>query len=211
MSSTGALTGGSGDVNPQALKLRSQVTTASVATAGSWLFSTASIAVPVQRLPSGSKAQVMEILGLRWDWSASHATSNLQIAAGSVALSSRSYGPNPIVFKNADPYVLYFKDFGVSNPAATVQGNETAVPQNGFNTIVTGATTVFGHSKHEYIDFTDGAGHGRLFGGDTLYLQTGVCNYVASANTYGAATNMEIIYRWKNVGFQEYVGMALGA
>jgi len=51
-------------------------------------------------------------------------------------------------------------------------------------------------------DLTDGAGHGMLVGSDNLYIQ------IASVAS-GVANNVycKILYRWKDVSIQEYVGI----
>jgi len=51
-----------------------------------------------------------------------------------------------------------------------------------------------------YHDVTDGAGHGLLVGSDSLFVQH-------SNSGINTTADVTIIYRWKNVGYQEYVGM----
>jgi hypothetical protein len=54
-------------------------------------------------------------------------------------------------------------------------------------------------------DLTDGAGHGFLVATDQIYAQ------IASTNTGAAQScDVKIMYRWKNVGLQEYIGIVQG-
>lgn len=195
MSSVSALTGGSGDVNPQALKVRATVS-ASTSAVG-WYFATTSVAIPVQRLPSGSKAQVLEILKLDWN------TSGCASAGGdaeyfSIALSTRSYGTSSISYKKADPYVLFFE----------MADTDAVAMDGGFMPGVT-PTGNSGWYDSNTEDMTDGAGHGVLYGGDQLYLQIGIRTPSTASSVNAAEASLVIWYRWKNVGFNEYVGMVV--
>lgn len=53
------------------------------------------------------------------------------------------------------------------------------------------------------IDVTDGAGHGMVVASDNLYLSVSSTT-TGIANTFAAY----ILYRWKNVGLEEYIGVA---
>lgn len=54
-----------------------------------------------------------------------------------------------------------------------------------------------------YRDLTDGAGHGVLVATDNLYVQM----YVNGAATSGTTGSVKILYRYKNVSVQEYIGI----
>lgn len=54
-------------------------------------------------------------------------------------------------------------------------------------------------------NLTDGAGHGYLVATDYIFAQVG------SQNTNAAQfVDIKILYRWKNVGLQEYIGIVQG-
>lgn len=193
MASAQQLTGGTGDVNMQPLKLRAKVdASTSVST---WARATTSVAIPVQRLPNGRKAQVMEILGIQFNaFSETAAQGALTLGttgsqAHSLAVCTRSYGTNAITYGNSDPYVLYYE--------------ECNMVQCGPNRIIRPETVV--------RTFNDQAGHGLLFGGDNIYVQAGVLTGTTNPPTaHTHYIDITIWYRWKNVSFTEYVGMVIG-
>jgi len=54
----------------------------------------------------------------------------------------------------------------------------------------------------DLFDYTDGAGHGMLIATDQIFV------LLQSANTTQQNTaECRILYRWKNIGLQEYVGI----
>lgn len=197
MSTVTALTGGSGDVNPQPLKLRCELL--SVNAVDTWNFSSSQLALPVQRLANGQRAQVMEIIKIEGEIVTACADSALTNHGVSVALSSRSYGANPVVYRKADPYCLYFQ-MGVPVPLQNGKATEkSSFDMNG------GAK--FGTYWSFEKDLTDNAGHGVLYGQDNIFAQIGVVS--TEAKQLNAELNVVIWYRWKNVGFQEYIGMVV--
>lgn len=183
MSSARSLTGGTNDVNPQ--PLRCTVSGATTAQTGAWqsVAATVALPIPVQRLSTGGRAQVMEILGWSYDLKAVSSSANIAQSAVTICISSRSNGTTIPTMGVADPYTV---DFLSSYK-------------------ITGALELYDSGKR---DLTDGAGHGVLFGMDTMYIQVGM-RWISASNA-GSATptaNICIWYRWKNVGFSEYVGM----
>jgi len=175
MGSVKALTGGTNDVNPQPLRVR--VTQASNNNAAS-----IAVPIPVQRLTTGGRAQVLEILKIVYDCSATSSAA-ITSARYTVCLSSRSQNTTTPSYGNADPYTIYY----ASRPFSLDSGPGFAVVDT------------------REIEMTDGAGHGILYGQDTLYLQY---SSSSSGGTWASGTlNCNIYYRWKNVGFSEYVGM----
>lgn len=52
------------------------------------------------------------------------------------------------------------------------------------------------------MDISDGAGHGYLFAGQTIYISATSFGLVAAATAYA-----RVCYRFKRVSIQEYVGM----
>jgi hypothetical protein len=51
-------------------------------------------------------------------------------------------------------------------------------------------------------DLTDGMGHGYLVATDNLFLLLNTSGFAAVASV-----TIKILYRWKNIGLQEYVGI----
>jgi len=68
MASRRALTGGTGDVNPQWMSIYAKQT-------GQDETTTLAFAIPIQRLPGGRGAQVMEVLWVDYDAPANQGTS----------------------------------------------------------------------------------------------------------------------------------------
>lgn len=60
MASRRALTGGTGDVNPQFISFN-------VAQSGNDATTTLTLSVPIQRLSTGGRAQVLEVLCVKYD------------------------------------------------------------------------------------------------------------------------------------------------
>ena len=183
MASARSLTGGTNDVNPQPLRCRAAPSTFATITTGIQAgVATVALPIPVQRLSTGGRAQVLEILGWSYDIGIAAVTSSLLQIQYAVCLSNRSNGTTVPVLGSADPYTV---DYVVGNSAATLTAWNVSGQRN----------------------LTDSAGHGVLFGQDTLYVlfQGGAATAVAA--TANAACNICIWYRWKNVGFTEYVGM----
>lgn len=189
MSSARSLTGGTNDVNPQPLRCRvvpaaftPVLTTAAWGAGGT---TTVALPIPVQRLSTGGRAQVMEILGWSYDVTAVATTNAWSTVGYTICLSSRSNAVSPPTMGVADPYTV---DYVIK-----------AVP-------TVNSLSYYDSGKR---DLTDGAGHGILFGMDTLYVQGNINGSQASAgvSSSGFAVDICIWYRWKNVGFSEYVGM----
>jgi len=65
-----------------------------------------------------------------------------------------------------------------------------------------GSMALFANSCWEY-DLTDGAGHGILLATDYIYLQSRVFPVFAGASNFA----VKILYRFKNVGVTEYIGI----
>lgn len=171
------LTGGSGDVSPQWFQL-SNVTLTAANT-----FNQGTTSIPVQRLAFGrGKSLVMELLKVEFtypEWD-SNPSAGGQIANAGMQLSTTSLA----ALDDSNPLVLAFRQ-------QTWRGAFTAA-----GSYITVSTTPI------VADLTDGAGHGVLFAGDTIYLG---CNTTAFA---GAATfSCRILYRWKEVSLEEYIGI----
>jgi len=57
----------------------------------------------------------------------------------------------------------------------------------------------------DIVDLTDGAGHGLLVATDTIFI--GTIQTSAAVPITGGSVAWRIMYRWKNVTLQEYIGI----
>ena len=170
------LTGGTNDVNPQYMNL-------SLTQSGADTFTQSATQIPIQRLATMGRAQVMEVLKVYFQ------TSDITVGAAgttarqvTAALTTKSFSA-AVALNEPTCFAIYQK--GVTNAFSA------------------GGTGSIAQEFEPFIyDLTDGAGHGFLVASDNIYLQ------VSSANS-GAANvaNVKILYRWKDVSVQEYVGI----
>lgn len=174
----GSLTGGTGDVNPQWMSF--------VATqSGADATTTTTVAIPVQRLPTGGKAQVMEVLKVGYSFNQLPASASAAetIDAVKCALSTASFATTATTWQEPRVFSLFEAS---ARSAFTAAGTYMA-------TQVT---------QPIMFDYTDGDGHGILIAVDSIFAQ------VSSTST--GATNsvgVKILFRWKNIGLSEYIGI----
>lgn len=200
MSSRRALTGGTGDVNPQFISWQVSQTSTDATT-------TLALAVPIQRLSQGAgRAQVLEVLKVKYEANTvggsngtetphRYATplSNLApstvdfqtVHSLSVAISTRSFATTTVGYQ--DPTVFSF--YNIVRFGAFTAGGSYAV-------LITEPYT---------DDLTDGAGHGFLVATDNIYFQISSVATNAPQSCRG-----KLYYRWKNVSLQEYIGIVQG-
>lgn len=146
-------------------------------------FTQVTFPIPIQRLQNSGRAQVMEILKVFCE-SAALTT----VAAGainhriSVQMTTKSFAAE-VLLSEPTCFFRYQKD-----------------NINAFT--ATGTGGLYQEFEPNIQDFTDGAGHGILVASDNIFLG------IASLAT-GAANNVQvkILYRWKDVSIQEYVGI----
>lgn len=202
MATRRALTGGTGDVNPQYLSFRILQSAADTRT-------TLQIPLPIQRMATGGsqRAQVMEVLNVKYE------TSNIA-GAGATQTAHRYQVP-----RNDDERYFYFTDLvghsiwvylSTRNPGSDALSFEQPSVFSHYNKLRFGAWSTGGSAfimEQEPFrdDLGDGAGHGFIVATDSIYIQihsenTGVVN----------SCNGKIFYRWKNVGLQEYIGIVGG-
>lgn len=178
MMSEGGLTGGTGDINPQWMSFVATESSADTTT-------TTTQAVPVQRLPTGGRAQVMEVLKVGFSFNQLPASASATEVLDSVkcALSTASFGTTTTTWQ--EPRVFAAVEVSARSAftaAGTYMATQTTQPV--------------------MLDVTDGAGHGLLIATDNIYAQ------VSSSGTGSAISfGIKILYRWKNIGLQEYIGI----
>lgn len=174
------LTGGTGDVNPQWLILPNMPLPAANA------YTQLTVPLPTNRLPlSKGKAMVMEVLKVFWDLPSygSAVTTGIKIIQAQAQLSTA--------------------------PLSSIQHSSASVfayasrkwREWGADTADSGALATVWYQP-EIQDFTDGAGHGLLIATDNAYFAADTTNFTASVS-FGC----RILYRWKEVGLTEYIGM----
>jgi len=173
-----SLTGGTGDVNPQWFNLFS---TNNPGTS----YTETGFPVPVQRLPESNRAQVMEILKVEW---------GLGAQTNIIALTAAAF---------FSAYVTT-RSFGTAEPLGTQQNGTVIAKWNlnyYFGTAV-GATQTL--QTPYVVDLTDGQGHGLLVATDNVYL--GYLQTAAAEPISGTFT-CRLLFRWKNIGLPEYIGI----
>ena len=176
----GSLTGGTGDVSPQFFNMSQTQSAADTTTSGTF-------PVPIQRLPAGGKAQVMELLRIYWTRSAMPVSASTTEASDVIgfSLTTSNFGTTTPTNGLAEPRVIYSR----------LDSNRSA--------FTAGGTYMFQDvNQNGSVDVTDGAGHGVLIATDNIFLQV-------QSTTTGAANNvnMKLLYRWKNVRIEEYIGI----
>jgi len=170
------LTGGTKDVNPQYMTLSGTQT-------GADTFTQFQVQIPIQRLQTQGRAQVMEVLRVKFVASnliaSSAAATQHELA---IALTTKTFAA-AVTFAEPTCFAFYQK--------------------TNVNAFTAGGTGLLANEVEPYdYDCTDGSGHGFLVASDNIFLQiasvaTGVAN----------AAQVKIYYRWKDVSIQEYVGI----
>lgn len=175
-------TGGTGDINPQWFNLTSVGVSATYADSATTL--------PRERLPYGNKSQVMEVLKVQFLIS----NTATYVLTAATAASVRAY--------------LTTTSFGTTEPLVTQMSGKVLAKKrvDFFSTAVAAAMTGYsGSSIEEIMDLTDQAGNGILVATDNLFtgnIQTGATNPLSGGNI-----GCRLLYRWKNVGLSEYIGI----
>ena len=173
------LTGGTGDVNPQFLHFQ-----ASTAVADTCITRSTNSPISKGLMETRGKATILEILKVMIQLPSYPA-----IAAAAetvdyrhVAIGSQDYGATN-VYNNNPTTILVHVD---TNHAAFTAGGSYMSYQN--DSLV--------------YDLTDGAGHGILYAADTIFIQVDTGGFGITADY-----NIKILYRYKTVTLQEYIGI----
>lgn len=173
------LGGGTGDINPQWFNMNTN-TLAST-------YSDTATPMPVQRLNNRGNSMVMELLKVEFGIGGTQTI----VPTAAVAASLRWY-LTTTTFGTAEPTVQQVTGKVVARARIDVLAAAGSAGQGAIDTL-------------KLIDLTDGAGHGLLIATDNVFLgtiQTGATN----PSTAGTGT-CRILYRWKNVGLAEYIGI----
>lgn len=174
-----ALTGGTGDVNPQLMHGR-------VTQSGADATTTQAFNVPIARLPQAGEdsALILEILKIWVDFPQGFNGTNAAETtfARAAAFSTVSFSTTPADFN--EPTVF----------AIVKQAKRQAVPA--------APNIIDIYSPIIEYDCTDGAGHGLLIGTDQIFVQA-----QSTATTDTNVIDWKILYRIKRVGLLEYIGI----
>ena len=198
--SNGSLTGGTRDVNPQFLLGRLNLAAPAL---GASLTSLFQIDLPTNRLPTGGKPAVVEVLSAYFYLFPTHG--NLLANSSGVASTADTA---------VDMVLTYGTPFNVSTSANNLDFASplviTASSVSTFQRVVSNAAlspaniSEFAQlTQPFYIDLTDGAGHGVLCAADTMGFYLGITN--AAAVPYAAT--VKVLYRYKAVALEEYIGI----
>lgn len=170
-----SLTGGTKDVNPQYMNLKGTQSAADT-------YTQFTFPVPIQRLQSMNRAQVMEVLKVFFNTTNIITTAAAQTSASiTIQLTTKTQAA-AVTLDEPTLFAQYEKN---SNEAFTAAGSYQSVQQE------------------PYVwDCTDGAGHGVLVASDNIFLG------IASIQTgVPVLAQVKILYRWKDVNISEYVGI----
>lgn len=171
------LTGGTKDVNPQYMVISGTQTAADT-------FTQVSQQIPIQRLATMGRAQVMEVLKVYFQ------TSDLSAAVAGLTVRSLQAALTTKTFAAAIA--------GISEPTCFALYNKEQV-----NAFTAGGTGITNFEVEPFVwDCTDGAGHGFLVASDNIFLQIS-----SAGTTLSNSVQCKILYRWKDVSVQEYVGI----
>lgn len=133
------LTGGTGDVSPQLMTLTATQTAADTVTS-------VQFPIPVQRLPTGTKAQVMEVLKVF----ASVRGAGIEVDNRVfLTLTTRDFGTTQANLSDPNVFFLYKREI-----------------------LITTSGQIINYEPY-LMDLTDNAGHGILIATDKIYLQVG--------------------------------------
>lgn len=146
-------------------------------------FTQVTFPVPIQRLQQAGRAQVMEVLKVICESSSITATNAAATnRAISAQLTTKSFAAS----------------VGLSEPTCFWRYQKELL--NAFTANGTGL--IYNEVEPNVADMTDGAGHGVLIASDNIFLALGSLN-TGAANT----VQVKILYRWKDVSVQEYIGI----
>lgn len=145
------LTGGTKDVNPQYFTMTAVMS-------GNDTTTTTQFPIPIQRLPQGGRAQVMEVLKVYWYASAITVT---EIDASLIAfLTTKNFGSTAINYNESTIIDGFRRDIRLTTSGMYVADNPVI------------------------HDLTDNQGHGVLVASDNMYIQLQSSGTSSTNTTY---------------------------
>jgi len=174
------LTGGTGDVNPQFLSVRIGQSLRNTVVVSNFI-------CPVARTKQmGNRVTVMEILKI---WLSFHGPPEIGLTTASHNMTT--YGA---IYIGDQDHLRSFEHWSVLA--------QTYIRT--MSRIVADSTYGFEQEMPYYHDLTDGAGHGVLVATDTMTIIISTSGYEVDVLN---ACEAKILYRFKNVGLTEYLGI----
>lgn len=177
------LTGGTHDVNPQFMNI--VVTNTTGVNTGA----VTTYVLPKSPITQNGRAQIIEILKIFWE-NGPMLHTDAQFSQ-SLAVCTANPGTAAAVLLSDPKCLALLRTESVSTTASQWTEND----------------------RIKVTDLTDGAGHGVLVATDNLFVQNWQGN---QALTMGSAVDpplypsVKILYRYKNVSVQEYIGIVQG-
>lgn len=209
-----ALTGGSGDVNPQWYKLAGVTSTAVQTPISGTVVASMQVPNPVSRLKqTGNKTMVLEILKVRWNVDIIQLVNDSLGSYNFIGFILTSGGGSPSSTQGrCIDYIDH--NFRLAFPVSAVDGTTGEIYSASF----------FDEGPDAYPithDLTDGAGHGILVATDqiTLWGQATVADlsiglsgfpnaaYSGTPTLGGWNITPEILYRFKEISDKEWIGI----
>lgn len=177
MSTSKGLTGGTGDVSPQIFQ--SPILNMTAANT----YTETSFPVPINRFPESSgRVVIMEILKIFWYLGEADANNS---AAGNLLTSQ-------IQLSTSSKAAMALGDSNVfSSYEKTYRGAFTAAGT--YQTAIV---------EPVVMDLSDGAGHGYLVASDRFFMGMATAQFTAASFGF-----CKILYRFKRVSLQEYIGI----
>lgn len=186
------LTGGTGDVNPQIMTSQQLEVPIVAAISNAEL----DIVLPVNRFATTrGKSIIIEILKIFWDLDTPTGTVPLDGSTSQIGRAflstSRFMTSNNSALNHAHPSIFASKSWNLR------------IHQAATDTAWAGMFT-----DPLETDMTDGAGHGFLVATDRIWLTGQTYNQNNNAVSWHAT--VKILYRFKEVGLEEYIGIVQG-
>ena len=165
------------DVSPQFMQVPQNTTSAAN------IFTEIQVPLPINRFPESSgKIVIIEVLKIFWDLAEADANN---AAGGSVMTSLAQLSTSTLLaISPTSPRLIGYAQKNYRG-AFTAAGTYQAAIIEPFVT-----------------DLTDGAGHGMLVATDNIYFGVNTAGFTGTA-----AFSAKILYRFKRVSLQEYIGI----
>lgn len=177
------LTGGTHDVNPQFINI--PITFTDSTTTGTLT----TFVLPKSPITQNGRAQIIEILKIWFKLGTGSPTDTSQDMSLSV-LSAAPSAPTTVESRLSDSRVIAKAIYSLRADATATQSWALAESPG----------------RIQCVDLTDGAGHGVLVATDNLYVQA----WVGAAAVGVTTADVKCLFRYKNVGVQEYIGIVQG-
>lgn len=205
------LTGGTGDVNPQYFRVSNRTDLAAIIAPGGSATKTVRniFPLPINRIrDSSGTTNVIEVLKTRWSVSIGGYPVSQAYGVNVNSYLKTSPSPGNAAISDLTTAVDYITEDIWEQPCFPVSDGTTLLTVLPYNA-----------SKNDYPlihDLSDGDGHGILVATDNIYLATEITlfnlTYAAGGNAIFAADSYaqidcEVMYRFKSVSLQEYIGI----